>query len=76
MTDLAAASQTEVAPDPGLDPAVAREVAAAHLAAIVASSADAILSKNLDGIIIVGTPGPSACSATEATKSSAGRSPG
>jgi PAS domain S-box-containing protein len=52
MTDLTAVSQTGVATDPALDPAVESEVAAAHLAAIVASSADAILSKNLDGIII------------------------
>jgi PAS domain S-box-containing protein len=52
MTELTAVSQTGVATDPGLDPAVAREVAAAHLAAIVASSDDAILSKNLDSIII------------------------
>jgi PAS domain S-box-containing protein len=48
MTESTAVSQTGVATDPDIDPVVA----SAHLAAIVASSEDAILSKNLDGIII------------------------
>ena len=52
MTDPTTLSRSGVATDAALAPAAADRIAAGHLAAIVASSSDAILSKSLDGIII------------------------